>query len=254
MIGDSPINEMMSSGYNTKYQRGKDGFVALVAYTNDGTVLASYVPGVSMTKGGETYYYHHDRLGSTRFLTDSSGDIVQEYDYDAWGNTTAETGILSQPYQYVGEQWYYEGSSTGLQLLGKRWYDAETGRFISRDPIGTKSGINLYGYTRDNPVNGTDAKGLLTCSYAQCMGYCMQEGNELLQGCLDSWGWTVTGCKMACIPMCVIWNEEYGVPYSTCLTLCQRGCDASPTLWGCYIAYYTYKLGCWSVCRHCECP
>ena len=130
-------------------------------YTNNSTVLVSYVPGISVTKGGETYYYHHDRLGSTRFLTDSSGDIVHEYDYDAWGNVTAETGLLVQPYQFVGGQAYYQEPVLGLQLLGQRWYDPQVGRFISRDPIGMKGGINLYAYVKNDSVSRTDPFGLI---------------------------------------------------------------------------------------------
>ena len=47
---------------------------------------------------------------------------------------------------------------TGLQLLGHRYYDSSTGRFITRDPI--KDGRNWYGYCDNNPVNAIDADGL----------------------------------------------------------------------------------------------
>ena len=40
-------------------------------------------------------------------------------------------------------------------------YDAEVGRFITRDPIKYKGGINLYEYVRDNPTNRTDPRGLI---------------------------------------------------------------------------------------------
>jgi uncharacterized protein RhaS with RHS repeats len=44
--------------------------------------------------------------------------------------------------------------------MGHRYYDAGTGRFLTRDPKGYGGGINLYGFTGNNPVNESDADGL----------------------------------------------------------------------------------------------
>ena len=43
-----------------------------------------------------------------------------------------------------------------------RYYDADTGRFISEDPSGFNGGINLYAYCNSNPVNFVDPSGLDT--------------------------------------------------------------------------------------------
>jgi len=77
------------------------------------------------------------------------------------GQIHTESGSLNQPYQYVGGEGYYTEPDINLQLLGQRWYDAEVGRFISRDPIGEEGGLNLYGYVGNNPVNEIDPYGLL---------------------------------------------------------------------------------------------
>ncbi len=59
-----------------------------------------------------------------------------------------------------GGQWgYYTDVETGLDLLTQRYYDPQQGRFVTRDPIGYKGGINLYSFTLYNPVNEIDPDG-----------------------------------------------------------------------------------------------
>ena len=47
---------------------------------------------LSQRRGDTSHYHHHDALGSTRFLTDSSGNVTDTYLNDAWGNSVASTG------------------------------------------------------------------------------------------------------------------------------------------------------------------
>ena len=137
-----------------------DGLSVICEFSDSGEVLREYLPGVSVSVGGFSYFYHYDRLASVRFLTDESGNIVQEYSYDVWGNLVSSSGSISQPYQYVGKEGYYREGDLDLYLLGQRWYDEEVGRFISRDPIGEEGGLNLYVYVGNNPVNLKDSTGL----------------------------------------------------------------------------------------------
>jgi RHS repeat-associated protein len=60
-------------------------------------------------------------------------------------------------FKFVGREGYYREGE--LYLLGQRWYDSEVGRFISRDPIGEKGGVNLYVYVGNNSVNASDPYG-----------------------------------------------------------------------------------------------
>ena len=83
--------------------------------------------------------------------------------YDAWGNCLASgSGVISaNPFRYRG---YYWDGEAGLYFLNTRWYDPETGRFISPDSISyldpeSINGLNLYAYCLNNPVMYTDPYG-----------------------------------------------------------------------------------------------
>jgi len=61
---------------------------------------------------------------------------------------------------FGGQAGYYTDVETGLILCTNRHYDPQQGRFLTRDPLGYGGGINLYGYTQNNPVNRMDPSGL----------------------------------------------------------------------------------------------
>ncbi len=70
------------------------------------------------------------------------------------------TTIAHDPAGFGGQFGYYTDRETGLLCLTHRYYDAGTGRFINRDPLGYAGGANLYGFCGDNPVNEMDPSGL----------------------------------------------------------------------------------------------
>jgi RHS repeat-associated protein len=74
-------------------------------------------------------------------LTDASGNVLQVYEYDSFGNLKDQKNRVKQPYNYTGREWDKE---TGLYYYRARYYDPMEGRFISKDPIGFKGGINIY--------------------------------------------------------------------------------------------------------------
>lgn len=63
------------------------------------------------------------------------------------------------PYTWVGALGVRFDELTGLYYMRHRWYDPQSQRFISRDPIGLYGGGNLYGYT-GKPTNEVDPDGL----------------------------------------------------------------------------------------------
>ncbi len=123
---------------------------------------------VGLKYGDKTYIYRKDVQGNIIAILDSTGDVVVEYTYDAWGNhvvtpTDEAYSELSQlnPFRYRG---YYYDTEIGLYFLKTRYYDPEVGRFITIDDLSyldpdTINGLNLYAYCGDNPVMRTDSNG-----------------------------------------------------------------------------------------------
>ena len=132
-------------------------------YNAAGKVKAKFTHGLgideplAVKKGANIYYYHADGLGSIVALTDTTGSVVQTYSYDSFGNMTKTTDI-SQPYTYTGRE---HDPETGLYFYRARYYDPKAGRFLTRDPIGFKGGINVYAYVKNNPINKKDPRGLI---------------------------------------------------------------------------------------------
>jgi RHS repeat-associated protein len=103
------------------------------------------------------YYYSRDHLGSIREVTNSSGNLYAQYDYDTWGNSVVVAGKMNVDFGYTG---HYHHAPSGLNLTLYRAYNSALGRWLSRDPIGEENGLNLYAYVNDNPVNLADPLGL----------------------------------------------------------------------------------------------
>ena len=103
--------------------------------------------------GGTKYFYSKDQIGSTREMTDSSGNIQAQIAYDPFGRTTKLQGSLTPDFQYAG---YYLHGASGLDLTLTRPYSSALSRFINRDPI---EGENLYSYTSNQPIDSIDPAG-----------------------------------------------------------------------------------------------
>jgi len=121
------------------------------------TVRKRYYPqGVQVNT--TNYYYTRDHLGSIRELTDSSGAVQARYDYDPYGRRTKVSGNVDADFGFTG---HYYHQPSGLNLALYRAYDADLGRWMSRDPIAELGGINLYGYVGNSPVDSIDPLGLI---------------------------------------------------------------------------------------------
>jgi RHS repeat-associated protein len=134
-----------------------DGTGALVSRFVYGS--KGHVPDYLM-RGGQTYRLVTDHLGSVRLVVEvGTGAIAQRVEYDAWGNVLLDTNPGLQPFGFAGGLWE---PATGLVRFGARDYDAEVGRWTSKDPI-LFSGrdLDLYAYVSNKPVGLIDPTGLL---------------------------------------------------------------------------------------------
>jgi RHS repeat-associated protein len=105
-------------------------------------------------------FYVYDGGGSVRQLTNASGVVTDEYEYDAYGNSFTKQGTTPNNYLYRGEQY---DSDLALYYLRARYYNPATGRFVSMDPengvITDPATLHKYVYANGDPVNMVDPRG-----------------------------------------------------------------------------------------------
>ncbi|WP_083189831.1 RHS repeat domain-containing protein [Orenia metallireducens] len=114
----------------------------------------------------EITYFHHDNLGSTRLMTDSSGKVVIDQDYLPFGGDLARSNQIEiqndsgENYKYTGQK---QVVSIGLYYYGARYYDPEIGRFVTEDSyrgeLDKPQTQHLYIYVTNNPLRYTDPSG-----------------------------------------------------------------------------------------------
>ena len=115
-----------------------------------------------MYNGSTAYYYVVDGNKNVTALVDSSGNIAAEYSYDPFGKIVAQSGAMADvnPFRFSSE---YFDVETGLIYYNFRYYSPDLRRWLSRDPIGERGGVNLYAMVNNNPVNKWDRLGLEGC-------------------------------------------------------------------------------------------
>ncbi len=148
----------------------KDKTTLLATYDKDDNLKQRFeyslghVP-VAFEENGNRYYILTNQIGSPRFITNESGSIVKQIDYDSFGNVISDSNPgIEIPFGFAGG---LKDEHTGLIRFGYRDYDPNVGRWTARDPIGFAGGdTNLYGYVASSPVQFIDPRGLARCQYS----------------------------------------------------------------------------------------
>jgi RHS repeat-associated protein len=161
-----PLGRRLSKvhdGVKTRYLWDGDHLIA--EWTPDQNRRLIYLrrPGsgvvIGLSDGDSDYGLVGDPLGfPPTHLFDDAGQVVWSASYTLWGgaNETASAGLRSRV-RYLGQHYDAE---TGLCYNYHRYYDPETGRFVTPDPIGINGGLlNLYMYA-PNPLGYIDPLGL----------------------------------------------------------------------------------------------
>jgi RHS repeat-associated protein len=115
---------------------------------------------VAFRVGSALYYPLNDHLGGTNITTDSSGAVISQLMYKAFGETRYASGTTPTTFHYTGQR---EAAEIGLYFYGARFYDAWLGRFVQADTvvpdIGNPIAWDGYAYSFNNPVSNTDPTG-----------------------------------------------------------------------------------------------
>ncbi|MEQ1821930.1 MAG: RHS repeat-associated core domain-containing protein [Fimbriimonadaceae bacterium] len=133
--------------------------------------------GLIARKEGSTWtYYTFDPQGNVVHKLNSSNNPTAARLLDAWGagvETTLPRNV--DPWGYNAKWGYYYDRETALYYCQNRMYDASTGRWLNRDPIGAAGGMNVYGYCGNGAVGQFDRTGALPQRNAEAM--IIAEGN-----------------------------------------------------------------------------
>jgi RHS repeat-associated protein len=175
---DTRVGKTDSAGTAT-FRRMGAGVTAPVL--GDGS--ASFTPGVSERRGSTSSFYGADYLGTNSSLYSSSETVSATRQYDAFGNMVGSSGSSANPFGFAGNWGYQNDPDSGLMLLGHRYYDASTGRFLTRDPI--KDGRNWYAYCGNGPVRAVDPNGL----FILYIGGGASATGTLAHGAVDASAW-----------------------------------------------------------------
>ena len=166
----------------------------LLELDGSNNIVARYThgPGIDepliLERGGASFSYHADGLGSITEITDATGAVRQRYTYSSFGKIESRLDPnFVQPYTFTSREFDPE---TSFFHYRKRVLDQNIGRFLQQDsigivPFGPRKLNHLYAYVDNNPINFVDPLGLLvTCVYVgtQAVCYRTDDNGNLIAG------------------------------------------------------------------------
>jgi len=228
-------------GRRTYYLYADEGLIAeaiqAITLNADGSVAAAATPQITTQYGprpdadfttgilfvktkdsngqGRFAYFHHDHLDTPIQATDKNGNLVWAANYNVFGQATVTTPAATAdnptittnprlPGQYFDDE-------TGLHYNFRRYYDPQTGRYITQDPIGLAGGLNQYTYVDADPNNLYDPTGEIAPAiiligtaaraYGACLARCTAQEvvlDALSGACVDV-GNSAKNCALSCL-------------------------------------------------------
>ncbi|WP_394256002.1 RHS repeat-associated core domain-containing protein [Vibrio harveyi] len=141
------------------------GLVELQQRNAQGEVVQEYawdksapggIGGLLVAKtNNDVYTYIYNHLGHVQKVLNSSGQVVESYQYTPYGQV--EGGSFSeQPFGYSTKR---SDFASGLVYFGYRFYSPYQRRWLNRDPLQEQGGINLYAYVNGDPLGYIDPDG-----------------------------------------------------------------------------------------------
>ena len=122
---------------------------------------AGGVGGLLMAKkrghGQDVWIYHNDANGNVTEITNPRSGLLDHYQYDPFGNLVSEPQLPENRFRFSTKP---QDGESEFYYYGFRYYDPQTGRWLSRDPIEEQGGYNLYGFMANDPVSRWDMLGL----------------------------------------------------------------------------------------------
>ncbi len=153
-----------------------DGWAPIAELAGNNSLIRSYVWGLDLSddledagsvgglllidEGGNRYQAGYDGNGNvTTLVNAATGAIASSYEYDPFGNTLKATGDYANtnPFRFSTK---YTDQESGLLYYGFRFYNPQTGKWLTKDPLEETGGINLYAFNTNDGVNDIDYLGL----------------------------------------------------------------------------------------------
>ena len=150
------VDELNPTGYAQVIEERTNGALTAVFTYGHDLISQDRDTGLNWTVS----YFGYDPHGNVRYLTDAAGAVTDTFDYDAFGNLVARTGITQTNYFYCGEE---IDPDLGLSYNRARYLNLGSGRFWSMDKWEGVRGVpqtqHKALYAEASPIGGVDPSG-----------------------------------------------------------------------------------------------
>jgi RHS repeat-associated protein len=120
----------------------------------------------SIARAGERVaWLHLNHLGAPEAASDRHGRVIWRADYSPYGRAAVTAPALGTFVLALRLPGQHEDPETGLHYNDHRYYDPDTGRYLSPDPLGIAGGAHAYLYAAANPLRNVDPSGLLLFAF-----------------------------------------------------------------------------------------